>query len=346
MKRFFMALVLAVLSLGLLTGCGASKPAEGAAASDGGKKLVAYSPLTLEFMKPIIELFEKETGIKLEVIALGTGEALKRVESEKNNPLADVLWSGATTTVKSKMDLFETYRTPNEPAVDPKYKNVEGPLTRFDATGSIMMANTNLLKQLGNIRMEGYRDLLNPKLKGRIAMADPAASSSAFEHIETMLFAMGGGDNEKGWDFIKKFCAQLDGKLLGSSSAVYKGVADGEYAVGLTFEEGGATYLSLGAPIKLIYMEEGVTFRGDGIEIIKGAKNMENAKKFLDFCTSFEVQKLMNDSLNRRTVRTDLPPSPILKPLSEMKILNVDEDMAAAKRQEWINKFKEIFTSL
>jgi iron(III) transport system substrate-binding protein len=344
MRKIFTALFLTAAILGLAAGCG-SKQAEGAAggASAAGGKLVAYSPLTLEFMKPIIERFEKETGIKVEVIALGTGEALKRVESEKNNPLADVLWSGATTTVKAKQDLFETYRTSNEDKVDPKYKNTEGPLTRFDATGSIMMANTKLL---GDIRMEGYKDLLNPKLKGKIAMADPSASSSAFEHVETMLYAMGGGDTQQGWDFIKQFCAQLDGKLLGSSSAVYKGVADGEYTVGLTFEEGGATYLSLGAPIKLIYMEEGVTFRGDGIEIIKGCKNLENAKKFLDFCTSYDIQKLMNDSLNRRTVRTDLPPSPILKPLSEMKVLDVDEDLAAAKRQEWIGKFKEIFTSL
>ncbi|MDR1316639.1 MAG: ABC transporter substrate-binding protein [Spirochaetales bacterium] len=345
MKKICTGCIIALAFITLIAGCGGSQPAQGAGsgAASGSGSLVVYSPLTLEFMKPIVERFEKESGIKMEIIALGTGEALKRVESEKNNPLADVLWSGATTTVKSKMDLFENYQTPNESAVDPKYKNIEGPLTRFDATGSIMMANTNLL---GNIRMEGYQDLLNPVLKGKIAMADPSASSSAFEHIETMLFAMGGGDNEKGWDFIKKFCAQLDGKLLGSSSAVYKGVADGEYTVGLTFEEGGATYLSLGAPIKLVYMEEGVTFRGDGIEIIKGCKNLENAKKFLDFCTSYDVQKLMNDSLNRRTVRTDLPPSPILKPLSEMKILEVDEDMAAAKRQEWINKFKEIFTSL
>jgi iron(III) transport system substrate-binding protein len=346
MKKFLALLMSALVVMSLIAGCGGSQQAPGAqapAASSNSGKLVVYSPLTLEFMKPIIERFEKESGIKMEVIALGTGEALKRVESEKSNPLADVLWSGATTSVKAKMDLFETYRTPNESAVDPKYKNVEGSLTRFDATGSIMMANTKLL---GDIRMEGYQDLLNPKLKGKIAMADPAASSSAFEHVETILFAMGGGDTQKGWDFMKKFCAQLDGKLLGSSSAVYKGVADGEYTVGLTFEEGGATYLSLGAPIKLVYMEEGVTFRGDGIEIIKGCKNLDNAKKFLDFCTSYDVQKLMNDSLNRRTVRTDLPPSPILKPLSEMKILDVDEDQAAAKRQEWINKFKEIFTSL
>jgi iron(III) transport system substrate-binding protein len=309
--------------------------------SEKSENLVVYSPMSLEFIAPIQEQFEKATNIKMEVIALGTGEALKRIESEKNNPLADVLWSGAVTSVKPKMDLFENYKSPNEQYIDPRYQNVEGPLTRFDATGSIMIANTKLL---GNNTFTGYADLLKPEYKGKIAMADPAASSSAFEHLETMLFAMGGGDTPQGWDYVKKFCAQLDGKLLDSSSKVYKGVADGEYTVGLTFEEGGVTTVKSGAPVQLVYMVEGVTFRGDGIEIIKGAKNLENAKIFLDFCTSKEVQHFINEA-GRRTVRTDLPASTTLKPLSEMKILDVDEDFAATKKQEWISKFKEIFAN-
>ena len=93
-------------------------------------------------------------------------------------------------------------------------------------------------------------------------------------------------------------------------------------------------------------MKEGVIFRGDGIYIIKGAKNMENAKKFLDFCTGFDAQKTMNDSLNRRTVRKDLPASPILKPITEIKVITDDEKIAQEKKQEWISKFKEIFTSM
>ncbi|GHU43013.1 iron(III)-binding protein [Spirochaetia bacterium] len=297
--------------------------------------------MSLEFIAPIEEMFEKATGIDLEVIALGTGEALKRIESEKNNPLADVLWSGAVTSVKPKMELFENYRAANEQYTDPRYQNVEGPLTRFDATGSIMIANTKLL---GGKTFTGYADLLKPEYKGKIAMADPAASSSAFEHLETMLFAMGGGDTPAGWDYVTKFAAQLDGKLLDSSSKVYKGVADGEYTVGLTFEEGGVTSIKSGAPVQLVYMVEGVTYRGDGIEIIKGCKNLENAKKFLDFCTSREVQSFINEA-GRRTVRTDLPPSTTLKPVAEMKILDVDEDFAASKKQEWIGKFKEIFAN-
>lgn len=357
MKRIASILLIALMITSLLSGCGSSNSTGGSSSGDSGSSsenagnsapkkagsLVVYSPLPLEFMDPFIQEFEKETGISVELIAAGTGELLKRIESEKEKPLGDVLWSGTIGTVKAKMDLFEEYHTSNEDAVMDDYKNSEGPLTRFDVIPSVIMVNTNLI---GNIEVKGYEDLLNPELKGKIAFADPAASSSSFEHLVNMLYAMGNGDPEQGWDYVEKFIANLDGKLLGSSSAVYKGVADGEYTVGPTFEEGGANYVTARAPVELVYMEEGVIFRGDGIYIIKNAKNMENAKKFLEYATGFNAQKMMNDTLNRRTVRKDLPASPILKPIEEIKVIVDDEATTTANKQVWIDKFKDIFTSM
>ena len=121
-----------------------------------------------------------------------------------------------------------------------------------------------------------------------------------------MLYAMGGGNPDNGWDYVKQFCAQLDGKLLGGSSAVYKGVADGEYTVGLTFEQGSAQYVGAGAPVKTVYMSEGVIFRGDGVYIIKGCPNESNAQKFVDWLTSKDVQEFMNNTQYRRTIRKDV----------------------------------------
>ena len=183
-------------------------------------------------MIPMLAMFEEDTGIDAECLAMGTGDALKRIQTEADNPQADILWSGTIGTVKNKSEYFADYTTSNEDAFYDEYKNTEGNLTRFDTIPSVIMVNTDLI---GDIKIEGYEDLLNPELKGKIAFADPAASSSSsFEHLVNMLYAMGGGNPDNGWDYVKQFCAQLDGKLLGSSSAVYKGVADGEYTVGLT----------------------------------------------------------------------------------------------------------------
>ena len=334
MKRI---IITTLFTLSLCFGCSSEK-------SESSNALVIYCPHPLDFINPLVDDFKaKNPGINVDVIAAGTGELLKRVESEKDNPLGDILWGGSLNTIRLKIDLFENYTSTNEVNIAEFYKNVEGPITRFTTIPSVLMVNTNLSK---NIKIEGYEDLLNPALKGKIACADPSASSSSFEHLVNMLYAMGNGNPEKGWDYVKKLCANLDGKLLSGSSAVYKGVADGEYTVGLTFEEGGANYVVSGSPVKLVYMKEGVVFKADGIYIIKNAKNMENAKKFVDYATSYDAQKTINEKLNRRSVRDDLPPSEILLSVDKINVIKDDDATVEANKQNWLNKFKDIFTGI
>ena len=334
MKRI---IITTLFTLSLCLGCSSEKSAS-------SNSLVIYCPHPLDFINPLVDDFKaKNPDINVDVIAAGTGELLKRVESEKDNPLGDILWGGSLNTIRLKIDLFENYTSTNEVNIAEFYKNVEGPITRFTTIPSVLMVNTNLSK---NIKIEGYGDLLNPALKGKIACADPSASSSAFEHLVNMLYAMGNGNPEKGWDYVKKLCANLDGKLLSGSSAVYKGVADGEYTVGLTFEEGGANYVVSGSPVKLVYMKEGVVFKADGIYIIKNAKNMENAKKFVDYATSYDAQKTINEKLNRRSVRDDLPPSEILLSVDKINVIKDDDATVEANKQNWLNKFKDIFTGI
>lgn len=304
--------------------------------------LVIYCPHPLEFINPLVSEFEAQTNIKVEVIAAGTGELLKRVESEQGNPLGDIFWGGSLSTMKPQMELFEDYQSANEEFVQETMKNVEGSLTRFTDIPSVIMVNTDLI---GDIEINGYEDLLNPELKGKIAHCDPAKSSSSYEHLINMLYAMGNGNPEDGWDYVDKFCQNLDGKLLSGSSAVYKGVADGEYVVGLTFEEGGAKYVADGAPVKLVYMEEGVISKPDGVYIIKEAKNMANAKAFIDFITGKEAQTIIVEQLNRRSVRTDVAAPSYLVSKDDIKIIFDDEDLVVEKKDEWLEKFNDIFTN-
>ena len=338
------AAVAASLVLGTaLSGCGGGSGGEKQAAKADDNSLVIYCPHPLAFINPLVEEFEKESGVKVEVIAAGTGELLKRVESEKANPLGDIFWGGSLNTMKPKAALFENYTSVNEDHIQPAFKNVEGTMTRFTDIPSVIMVNTNLI---GDIKVNGYEDLLNPALKGKIAFADPSKSSSSYEHLINMLYAMGNGDPDKGWDYVEKLCRNLDGKLLSGSSAVYKGVADGEYAVGLTFEEGGAKYVADGAPVKLVYMKEGVISKPDGIYIIKNAKHMENAKKFIDFITSKEAQSIIASQLHRRSVRDDVDPPVGLLPKDQIKIIDDNEQVVEKNKKSWLDKFKDIFTSV
>ena len=344
MKKILSLMLILIFPCLILAGCsGNKKAATEKPAAEKTDKLVIYCPHPLTFINPLVTEFEKQSGVKVEVVAAGSGELLKRVESEKGNPLGDIFWGGSLGTMKPRANLFENYTSANEDKIQAAFKNVEGPLTRFTDIPSVIMVNTKLI---GDIKVEGYEDLLNPKLKGKIAFSDPAKSSSSYEHLINMLYAMGKGDPEKGWEYVKALCANLDGKLLSGSSAVYKGVADGEYAVGCTFEEGGAKYVADGAPVKLIYMKEGVISKPDGVYIINKAKNMENAKKFIDFITSKEAQTIIVEQLHRRSVRTDVAPPKGLIEKSQINIINDDEKVVVANQRQWLDKFKDIFTSV
>ena len=203
------------------------------------------------------------------------------------------------------------------------------------------MINTDLI---GDIPVRGYADLLNPALKGRIAMTDPAASGSAFEHLVNKLYAMGNGDPEAGWGFVEALMENVDGVMLGSSSAVVRGVVEGEYLVAMTFEEGPMPYIVEGAPVEMLYMEEGVIFNPGGVYIIKNTKNKDIAQLFVDYVTNHDAQKLMEESLHRRSVRADVVTDGLLLPLSQIKVIYDDAAYVAANRDAWLDKFRDIRT--
>ena len=186
----------------------------------------------------------------------------------------------------------------------------------------------------------GWGDLLNPKFKGKIAHADPARSGSAFMALIIQILSMG-GDNEVGWAYMKDFVANLEGKVLGSSSGTFKGVSDGEYAVGITYEEAALKYERAGANVKVVYPVEGSSKVPSPIAIIKGGSNTENAKLFVDFILSKDVQSLMGD-LNKRTVRKDLQLPAIMVPNDELGDIPYDTVWVGANKERIMGQWKDL----
>lgn len=323
----------------LLTGCGGAE--EGVSVEtvpQRESKLVIYCPHQMSLIKPVIAEFEKESGIKTEVIRAGTGELLQRLEEEKDAPQCDVLWGGTLNSVQPYRDLFADYCSANDGAMQPAFRNV-GPFNWYSDLPSVIMVNTHVL---GDIRVEGYGDVLNPALRGKVAMADPAKSSAAYEHLVNMLYAMGGGNPDAGWDYVSAFCDNLDGQLLPSSYEVYKSVADGTNAVALTFEEGAAKCLADGAPVRVVYMREGVITDPDGVFILKGTERREAAEKLVDFLTGKKAQEMLVQQLHRRSVRADVAQPESLPPKEEVKFIADDKTVVSASKAAWIERFHQL----
>ena len=305
------------------------------------EKLVIYTTVSKGVVSELVPMFEKETGIKVEIVRAGVGELIKRIQSEKDNPLADVLWGSALASLQAAGEpYFEHYVSVNNDAMVDRYKNVEGWVTRHSLAVRCLLVNKNLI---GDIPVTGYADLLNPALKGKISHVDPSASSSGYGHLCNMLFAMGGNDLDKGWEYVDKFCANLGNKLLNSSSAVWKGVNDGEYTVGLTYEEVALQSVKSGAPVKIVYMKEGCFVEPNCTAIIKNAKNLENAKKFIDFLTGKEAQSMLINKLNLRSVRKDVEMGSDFTATEDIPLFNADTSMSGKMKKAWLAKFKDLF---
>lgn len=341
MRSVKIMMVAAVLLSVFVTVAGCSGERDFAAVSqnDTDEALVVYSPHPLDFINPIVSEFESRTGIRVLVKTGGTGELLAMAE-EQAEPLCDVFWGGSLSTTAPKKDLFEPYISRNEELIRDEFKNAEGNMTRFTDIPSVLMVNTNLI---GDIPVEGYADLLSPKLKGKIAMCSPSTSSSAYEHLINMLYAMGDGDPEAGWTYVEQFCENLDGKLLAGSSDVYKGVAKGAYAVGLTFEEGAAHYVMDKSPVKLVYMKEGVISKADAVCIMEGTRHRGDARDFVDFVTGKDAQTIISLELDRRSVRKDVAEPDYLPDKSEIYVISGDETVVNENKQKWLAHFTEIF---
>jgi len=352
MKKLLSMLLALTLLFGI-AGCGQKPAATGdkkadpaattAPAEKSTDKLVVYSPNSEGLMKATIPLFEQKYGVKVEVIQAGTGELLKRLDSEKADPYADVLFGGSHSQFVSNEALFEKYVSPNDKNVVEAYQNKTGFTTSYVLDGSVLVVNKNLK---GNIKIESYEDLLNPALKGKIATADPASSSSAFAQLTNILLAKGGYENQASWDYVKKLFTNVNGKISSGSSAVYKSVSDGEMVVGLSYEDPCATLVRNGAPVEVIYPTEGAVFLPATTGIIKGAKNMKNAKLFIDFIISEEVQNIYGTTLTNRPVLKNAKVGSYMAPLDKIKTINEDIDYVNKNKTTLVNKYKDIFSSI
>lgn len=306
------------------------------------KVLTVYSARSESLNNAVIPKFEKATGIKVNLVVAGTGEVVKRVNSEKANPLGDVLWAADETMLSGSKDLFLEYVSKENDNMMDAFKNKHGVFTPAFADPTVLIVNTELK---GDVKIEGFADLLNPALKGKIAFGDPVNSSSAFQSLMAMLYANGkDGDpmSPEAWAYVGKFIANLDGKMANSSSQVYKGVAGGEYVVGLTWEDPAAGLVKNGAKVAVVFPTEGAIFPGESVQIIKGSKHPENAKKFVDFMLSEEIQSAIGQELTVRPLRKNIKLADYMTPIEKINLAkNYDEAWVAANKVEITKKFSE-----
>jgi iron(III) transport system substrate-binding protein len=334
MKKILSILIVLFLVVGI-SACSSNDD------DNSDQKLVVYSPNSEGIMNAVIPLFEQKTGIKVEVISAGTGELMARIDSEKNAPIADVMFGGTNSLFQSNKSLFMDYVSPENENLYEAYQSNDAFVSNYVLDGRVLIVNKDLAK---DIPIEGYADLLNPALKGKIASADPTSSSSAFSQLVNMLLANGGFESTSAWDYVESLIQQLDGKINPSSSGVYKSVVEGEMVVGLTYEDPILKLIMDGADnIRIVYPVEGAHFTPSSLGIVKGAKNIENAKKFVDFILGEEVQSIFGTQLTNRPVRAGVTIGDHLVPFEDINLVHGDMTYVDQNKDNLVNGWTELF---
>ena len=317
-----------ILVLTLLCGC---------ALAEGS--LILYYSHASDWSDPIIQGFSEKYDVDVELVGLGTGELISRIIAESANPQADILWGGVVESYIPIEEYLASYESPQIPNLqEGTWDEDNFKWYPFDLEPMVMIYNTEMVEEAPT----AWADLLREEFKGTIASADPVQSSSAFGVIQSIIAAYGQEDGG-GYAFLEQFVPQLDGKLTSGSSAVYKGVSDGEYAIGLTYEEAALKYIAAGATIDVVYPSEGTGILISPVAMVNGAPNAENAKLFIDYVLSEEAQSQLA-AVNRRSSRTDIALPDNFVPTAEIPKADYSTEWVVEHTEEFNEVWEDLIT--
>lgn len=337
MKIKILALFLTAIML--LGSCASKSATEYTFSPDEDARLVIYTSHKQEIYGPIIKEFEERTGIWVQVVDGGTSELLERIESEKDAPVADLMFGGGIESLRACSDCFESYTCGELAFIKASLIPEDNLWTPFSVIPMVIIYNKKLVAQN---EVTGWHDLLLEQWRGKIAFADPNTSGSSYTAVMTMIQCL---DKDQ-TTVVERFADNLkDNYLLPRSGEVISKVENGSMYLGITLEEIALKHLADGADIGIIYPAEGTSAVPDGSAIIKNARHIANAKLFLDFVSSREVQQTIADKHFRRSVRTDVEVQDNMLAEDKIKLIDYDiqwaSEQKAAFSQKWLALFME-----
>lgn len=303
--------------------------------SAGAAEVVLYSSNDVQTVSTLVDRFEQQNpDIQVSVVRAGTGALMQRIKAEASNPLGDVFWSGGLSTIGAYLEQLQPYQSPEREAVPSEYRSPEDLFLGTNLHVTVLMANERQTPD--GALPSGWADLADEKWKGKIVIPDPKFSSASYVALFGLRSILGD-------DVFARIVGNA--VIVGTTSAAYQGVANGEFAVAVTMEYAAYQYVAGGqSEVRLIYPEEGTFLSPEGMALIKGGKHPDEARKLYDFLASATVQTEIFKSAFRRPVRTDIDVSTLSKlpALADIKLLPLHHKQMEAGRADFLAYWSEL----
>jgi iron(III) transport system substrate-binding protein len=296
------------------------------AAAQGQMNLYCSSPNTA-WCQGMAVGFEKASGIRVSVIQKATGEMLAQVKAEAANPKGDVWWAGPGDAYLQAAEegLLETYASPNVVQLHDwarRITEVSGNRVAGVYGGILSLGYNTEIQTKRKLPVPAcWKDLLNPVYKGEVMLGNPNSSGTAYLMLASLVQVFG---EDEAFRFMKALDANVSSYArsgIGPMTAVKRS----EIFLGSSVLHGVINEIVAGFPVKPILPCEGVGYEIGSMAIIKGARNLEAARRFYDWALTAEAQQIGLDvkeyaiPTNRAVVLPAMVPK-----LTDIKVISYD----------------------
>jgi iron(III) transport system substrate-binding protein len=307
--------------------------------------LNVYCSVQAEWCQAVANEFQRQTGTRVALTLKGSGETLAQVTAEAANPKGDV-WFGGTGDphlAAAEQNLTVAYKSPNiEKLHDWARRQAEQ--SGFKTVGIYAGAlgfgyNPELLQKKKLAAPTCWKDLVKADYKDEIQIANPNSSGTAYTAVATIVQIFG---EEEAFRYLRQLHRNVN-QYTRSGVGPIKAVARGETSVSISFMHDVVTEALAGFPVKIQAPCEGTGYEVGSLSIIKGARNLEGAKKFVDWALTPQAQKLGADSKQFQVPsnrEAQLPPQ--APRFADIKLINYDfaKYGASAERKRLLERWE------
>jgi iron(III) transport system substrate-binding protein len=287
------------------------------------ERLVIYTAYEENELKDFWEQFKKDLpdlAAKASYIRGSTGPTMARVEAEKANPQADVIWGvfNDYLTGAAKKGLLEPYAAKESDKIPARFKHPQNMWQGVTLLTVAFAVNQKKMAELKLAPPRTWNDLTDPKYKGHIVMSNPSTSGTAYLLLASHAARLG---EDKMWPYYDALDKNLS-QVTKSGGAPGRMAASGETPIGVALAYEVDVAKRQGAPIDVIHPSDGVAWTFEGNALVKGAKNPQNARRFLDWAVSSSAMtayaKWRGTGLTRGDVAVSGPK------ITEMNLIGLD----------------------
>jgi len=306
--------------------------------------LTVYTALEADQIKTYEAAFEAaHPDIRIKWVRDSNGVITARLLAEKAAPQADAVMGVAASSLLllQSEGLLQAYaprgveklnRAYVDPAAVPSWVGM-------DVWGAAICFNTVEAARQGLPVPRRWADLLRPEYRGKIVMPNPASSGTGYFYVTAWLSLFG---EKGGWDYMDRLHANI-AQYSHSGSKPCKQAAAGEFPIGLAFEYRAARLKQEGAPIDIIFPQEGLGWDLEATVILKDTRHLAAAQALADWAASRAANELYARNFAVVAYPGVAGQNPLIPPDYEKRLLRQDLKWAAANRErilaEWTRRY-------